>query len=57
MRWQDLLFSYHGLVVTIVHDLILAGLLLIGILFVVQWYGVDISMRLPSIDHQIGSKR
>lgn len=50
MTWKEHLFTFHGWVVTLVHDLILGGLLLFTIAFLVQWYGIEVAFQVPTIE-------
>lgn len=48
LTYKDLLFTTQGLGVTIVHDLILGGLLLGLVCFAVEWYGIPLHVGQPS---------
>jgi hypothetical protein len=51
MTWREQLFTYHGIVSTLVHDAIIGGILLGAVIFAVQWYGVDVTFQVPTIEH------
>lgn len=50
-EYKKLLFTLEGLYVTVIHDVILTGVLGLVLCAIVQWNGYEVNIMVPTIEH------